>query len=226
MPPVDTGATSAAAGTPVMAEDATKISDEVLTADVRQLLSGGVEGWTLKKVMKALGERHGGCDLAPRKKVVQAAIDAVLNEQAGDDSDDDKKESSSSSSEEAEGKKESEEEEEGEGEGPATKKAKKDTAGKKAPTAKSPSKSTPSPRGRKTVCNLTRKAFLAKAPPMKLTLDLGKAGQHSLTAAPREFSSGSFGYYLNGKFPATIIKEEVTLNVGCNIIVVGSKELD
>jgi len=45
---------------------------------------GGVEGWTLKKVMKALGERHGGCDLAPRKKVVQAAIDAVLNEQAGD----------------------------------------------------------------------------------------------------------------------------------------------
>ena len=46
----------------------------------------------------------------------------------------------------------------------------------------------------KTTCPISRADFLAKAEP--LTLDLGG---FPVTAEPREFSTGSFGWYVNAK---------------------------
>lgn len=37
-----------------------------------------------------------------------------------------------------------------------------------------------SPRGRKTTCPISREQFLKKAPNLKMTLDLGKAGSQEL----------------------------------------------
>ena len=46
-----------------------------------------------------------------------------------------------------------------------------------------------------------------------------------LTAEPREFSTGSFGWYVNAKAPVTIDGKTVQVQVGMNLTVVGSKDL-
>ena len=46
----------------------------------------------------------------------------------------------------------------------------------------------------KTTCPISRADFLANAKP--ITIDLGG---HPITAEPREFSTGSFGWYVNAK---------------------------
>jgi hypothetical protein len=71
----------------------------------------------------------------------------------------------------------------------------------------------------KTVCPISRADFLAKAEPLQITV-----GNQTVTADPREFSTGSFGYYVNTKTNVQIDGKNVTLQVGMNLIVVGSKE--
>lgn len=71
----------------------------------------------------------------------------------------------------------------------------------------------------KTTCPITREDFLAHAQPIKFELN-----GVPLIAEPREFSTGSFGWYLNSKAPVSVDGKNLTLQVGMNIIVVGSKD--
>eukprot|EP00667_Euglena_gracilis_P022187 EG_transcript_24593 len=164
------------------------LDDNAIVAEVKSLLSGDLEGLSVKKVMGLLEEKH-KCDLQEKKELIKKTINEVLAEKESGD-----------------------EEEEEEEESPAKKGKKND--GKA------------SPRGRKTTCPISREQFLKKAPNLKMTLDLGKAGSQELLGKARSFSSGSFGYYVNGKFKVDVGGEEVTLQVGCNVTVVGSKNLD
>jgi hypothetical protein len=71
----------------------------------------------------------------------------------------------------------------------------------------------------KTICPITREDFLAKAEPLKIDL-----GGFPMVAEPREFSTGSFGWYVNGKANLTVDGKNLSVQVGMNLIVVGSKE--
>ena len=70
-------------------------------------------------------------------------------------------------------------------------------------------------------CPITRSDFLAKAEPFKLVI-----GGAEIVASPREFSTGSFGWYYNGKVPITVDGKVLSVQVGLNLTVVGSKETD
>ena len=72
----------------------------------------------------------------------------------------------------------------------------------------------------KTTCPISRKDFLANAKP--ITIDLGG---YPVTAEPREFSTGSFGWYVNAKSPIEVDGKKLSVQIGMNMIVVGSKEL-
>ncbi len=71
----------------------------------------------------------------------------------------------------------------------------------------------------KTLCPISRADFLAKAQP--LTIDLNG---FPVTAEAREFSTGSFGWYVNAKAPIEVDGKKVQVQVGMNLIVVGSKD--
>ena len=71
----------------------------------------------------------------------------------------------------------------------------------------------------KTVCPISREDFLAKAQPVKVDLQ-----GFPMTAEPREFSTGSFGWYVNGKATIQVDGKPITVQVGMNLTVVGSKE--
>jgi len=71
----------------------------------------------------------------------------------------------------------------------------------------------------KTTCPISRADFLAKATPLKIDIN-GSA----MVAEPREFSTGSFGWYVNGKTTQVIDGKTISVQVGMNLIVVGSKE--
>jgi hypothetical protein len=73
---------------------------------------------------------------------------------------------------------------------------------------------------KKTICPISRKDFLAHAKPLTV-----KIGEVPLTAGPREFSTKSLGWYLNGKTNIEVNGIQVAVQIGLNITVVGSKEL-
>ena len=72
----------------------------------------------------------------------------------------------------------------------------------------------------KTTCPISRPDFLAKAEPLKIDLGNGQV----LQAEPREFSTGSFGWYVNSKANISVDGKSLSVQVGMNLIVVGSKE--
>ncbi|MDY7227990.1 hypothetical protein [Hyalangium rubrum] len=63
--------------------------------------------------------------------------------------------------------------------------------------------------------------FLEKAEPLKVSIN----GQEML-AEVKSFSTGSFGWYLNGKTVVTIDGKPVSVQIGMNMTVVGSKEAE
>ena len=71
----------------------------------------------------------------------------------------------------------------------------------------------------KTTCPISRADFLAEAEPLKIDV-----GGFPLVAEPREFSTGSFGWYVNGKATLVVDGKSLSVQVGMNLIVVGSKE--
>lgn len=73
---------------------------------------------------------------------------------------------------------------------------------------------------RKTVCPISRQEFQAGAKPLAVSIE-GKL----VTAPPRNFSTGSFGFYLNEKITLLIGGVHVTCQVGMTVTVIGSKEL-
>lgn len=60
---------------------------------------------------------------------------------------------------------------------------------------------------------------MAAAEPLKVSIQ----GQEML-AEVKSFSTGSFGWYLNGKMVVTIDGKAVSVQIGMNMTIVGSKE--
>ena len=73
----------------------------------------------------------------------------------------------------------------------------------------------------KSPCPVSRTQFLEKAEPVKVTI-----GTSELVADKREFSTGSFGWYYNGKITVTVDGKPLSIQVGLNLTVVGSKEAE
>ena len=71
----------------------------------------------------------------------------------------------------------------------------------------------------KTTCPITRAQF-RDAKPVEITIN-----GSPMLADPREFSTGSLGWYLNGKTVVDVNGTKVTVQVGINLTVVGSTEL-
>ena len=71
----------------------------------------------------------------------------------------------------------------------------------------------------KSTCSLSQTQFLAKAEPLKVSIN----GQEML-AEVKAFSTGSFGWYLNGKTLVMVDGKPVSVQIGLNLTLVGSKE--
>jgi hypothetical protein len=72
----------------------------------------------------------------------------------------------------------------------------------------------------KTISPVSRAEFKEKAKPVEVVIDGNK-----MVGAPREFSTGSLGWYINGKATIMVGDTPVTVQVGLNLTVVGSKDL-
>ncbi len=72
----------------------------------------------------------------------------------------------------------------------------------------------------KTPCPVDRGEFLGNA--SAVTFEI--AGT-PVTAEPREFSTGSFGWYFTGKVSIEVNGKKLPVQVGCNLTVVGSKDV-
>jgi hypothetical protein len=73
----------------------------------------------------------------------------------------------------------------------------------------------------KTSCPVSLTHFLEKAEPMKVVIN----GQEML-AEVKQFSTGSFGWYMNGKTVVSIDGKAVSVQIGMNLTVVGSKDAE
>ena len=72
----------------------------------------------------------------------------------------------------------------------------------------------------KTSCSITRKHFQEHAKPVEVTVN-----GVPLLADVKEFSTGSLGWYLSGKTSINIGGTPVSVQIGLNLTIVGSKEL-
>ena len=73
----------------------------------------------------------------------------------------------------------------------------------------------------KTASPVSLTLFLEKATPMKVTIN----GQEML-AEVKQFSTGSFGWYMNAKLALQIDGKMVSVQIGMNMPIVGSKDAD
>jgi hypothetical protein len=73
----------------------------------------------------------------------------------------------------------------------------------------------------KSPCPVSKTQFLDKAEPVKVTI-----GTSELIADKREFSTGSFGWYFNGKTTVMVDGKPLSVQIGMNLTVVGSKEAE
>lgn len=73
---------------------------------------------------------------------------------------------------------------------------------------------------KKTSCPISRSEFRENAKPMSVTIN-----GVPLQAEVKEFSTGSLGWYLNGKTTVDIGGKLVSVQIGMNLTIVGSKEL-
>lgn len=73
----------------------------------------------------------------------------------------------------------------------------------------------------KTECPVSLATFKKDAKPLEVTI-----GDRKLVVPVKEFATGSFGWYLNDKVTVMVGDTPVTVQVGANLIVVGSKEAD
>ena len=73
----------------------------------------------------------------------------------------------------------------------------------------------------KVPCPISKTEFLAKAEPIKLVIN-----GNEMIANKREFSTGSFGWYLTGKTTIIVDGKPINVQVGTNLTVVGSKDAE
>ena len=72
----------------------------------------------------------------------------------------------------------------------------------------------------KTSCPVSRAEFRKHAQPVAVTIN-----NMPLQAVVKEFSTGSLGWFINGKINIDVNGKSVTVQVGMNLTIVGSKEL-
>lgn len=72
----------------------------------------------------------------------------------------------------------------------------------------------------KTLCSLSREEFRKQAQPIEIIIN-----GIPFVADVKEFSTGSLGWYLNGKAALKIGDKTVSAQIGMNLTIVGSKEL-
>ena len=70
----------------------------------------------------------------------------------------------------------------------------------------------------KNVCAISRADFMAAAKPLEITIN-----GIPMIAEIKEFSTGSFGFYINGKMNVKIGEKSVPVQIGANFTVVNSK---
>jgi len=73
---------------------------------------------------------------------------------------------------------------------------------------------------KKSACPISRQQFREKSAPLTI-----KIGDREFIAVNKEFSTGSLGWNVNDKMTVMIGDVAVTLQVGMNLTVVGSKDL-
>jgi hypothetical protein len=73
---------------------------------------------------------------------------------------------------------------------------------------------------KKTSCPITRQDFRTNAKPVTISIN-----NVPLQAEVKEFSTGSMGWYLNGKTTIDVGGTLVSVQIGMNLTIVGSKEL-
>lgn len=69
-------------------------------------------------------------------------------------------------------------------------------------------------------CPVTRDEFRAGAKEIEV-----KIGDQTFMAEVKEFSTGSFGWFLQGKVSLPVGDTKVKTQIGLNLIIVGSKEV-
>lgn len=67
-------------------------------------------------------------------------------------------------------------------------------------------------------CPIDRDTFVKTAVPLSVTIN----GQQ-MAASVKEFSTGSYGWYLSGKVVVEVDGKPLNVQAGCNLTVVGSK---
>src|ERR1700736_3246905 len=72
---------------------------------------------------------------------------------------------------------------------------------------------------KKTTCPISRSDFKTKAKPVTVTIN-----NVPLQAEVKEFSTKSLGWYLNGKTTIDVGGTLVSVQIGMNLTIVGSKE--
>ena len=72
----------------------------------------------------------------------------------------------------------------------------------------------------KSSCPISREEFRTGAKAVKILI-----GEVPLMAEVKEFATGSLGWYLNGKTTIEINGKPVSVQIGMNLTIVGSKEL-
>jgi hypothetical protein len=73
----------------------------------------------------------------------------------------------------------------------------------------------------KTSCPVTLSQFLEKAEPLKVNIN-----NQDMLAEVKTFSTGSFGWYMNAKTVIMIDGKAVSVQIGMNMTIVGSKDAD
>jgi hypothetical protein len=71
----------------------------------------------------------------------------------------------------------------------------------------------------KSPCPVTQAQFMEKAEALKISI-----GGQDMLAEVKAFSTGSFGWYLNGKTTVMVDGKAVSVQIGMNLTLVGSKE--
>jgi len=72
----------------------------------------------------------------------------------------------------------------------------------------------------KTTCPISRDEFRGNAKAIEIVIN-----GIPMTAEVKEFSTGSLGWYLNGKMSVKVGDTPVSVQIGMNMTIVGSKEL-
>jgi hypothetical protein len=73
---------------------------------------------------------------------------------------------------------------------------------------------------KKTNCPITRAEFRAQAKPLDVVIN-----GVPMPAEVKEFSTGSIGWNINGKSSIKVGDKAVSVQIGLNITIIGSKEL-